>query len=441
MTTWLDGTTTSRTASQLDVFTGTRAPLNLASITDRLPLVYDAASTTFKAYGTSPQLTPPGVSEMYLPFTPPSTGWATAPVLRPLHLDTIYIGTDASAGTANASQGITSSIAFGDNTHNAKGTLHGFSSRFAVKYSGDSTNEHCCWFGYMRFEDTVVATPGRCWFTDWNVQGALGVQQELLNGISMFINNYYNGSPSRGPSGGVWVSTKEGTGGGATATHLAATTYPTDVGIGIVGTSGVPGVGAGYGFTTALKIGGTGSGWLAASRFGSGIDVADFVDYGIHVSGRKAGSTGPGLRVDSTAVPVLISTRTTVAHAGSMFDVTNESADKDPIAEFGGGSSSSRNAAVHIRNGAGYQKLFVAGTASAFLTGTAQGDTGVLVSAKWHVGGTTKVISVQSTNLLGFFAAAPVGQQTIAAAASDAGTTQTLANSLRTALLNLGLGV
>ena len=438
---WLDGTTDPRPGSQLDAFTGTRAPFNLTSITDRRPMIYDSASTTFKAFGASPQLTPPGVSEMYLPFTPPATGWSTPPVLRPLHLDTIFIGTDATLGTDNMSQGITSSVAIGDPTHSAKGTLHGFSSRFAVKYNGDATNEHCAWFGYLRYENTVTVTPGRSWFTDWNVHGALGVQQGLLNGISMFINNYYNGSPTVGPSAGMWISTKEGTGGGATASHLAATTYPTDVGVGIVGTSGVPGVGAGYGFTTALKIGGTGSGWSAASRFGSGIDVSDFVDYGIHVSARKAGSTGPGLRVDSTAVPVLISTRTTVAHSGSMLDVVNESADKDPIAEFGGGSSSSRNAAVHIRNGAGFQKLFVAGTASAFLTGTAQGDSGVLVSSKWHVGGTTKVISVQSTNLLGFFAAAPVGQQSIAAAATDAGTTQTLANSLRTAILNLGLGV
>lgn len=41
----------------------------------------------------------------------------------------------------------------------------------------------------------------------------------------------------------------------------------------------------------------------------------------------------------------------------------------------------------------------------------------------------------------GFFGATPVTQQSIAAAATDPATTQTLANSLRTAMLNLGLGV
>jgi hypothetical protein len=41
----------------------------------------------------------------------------------------------------------------------------------------------------------------------------------------------------------------------------------------------------------------------------------------------------------------------------------------------------------------------------------------------------------------GFFGATPVAQQSIAAAATDPATTQTLANSLRTAMRNLGLGV
>jgi hypothetical protein len=40
---------------------------------------------------------------------------------------------------------------------------------------------------------------------------------------------------------------------------------------------------------------------------------------------------------------------------------------------------------------------------------------------------------------LGFHEKAPVAQQTVAAAGSDAATTQALANSLRTALINLGL--
>lgn len=41
---------------------------------------------------------------------------------------------------------------------------------------------------------------------------------------------------------------------------------------------------------------------------------------------------------------------------------------------------------------------------------------------------------------IGFFNATPVNKPSLAAAATDAATTQTLANSLRTALINLGLG-
>jgi hypothetical protein len=45
-----------------------------------------------------------------------------------------------------------------------------------------------------------------------------------------------------------------------------------------------------------------------------------------------------------------------------------------------------------------------------------------------------------SAPMVGFLGAAAVVQQTLAAAATDPATTQTLANSLRTALINLGLG-
>lgn len=49
-------------------------------------------------------------------------------------------------------------------------------------------------------------------------------------------------------------------------------------------------------------------------------------------------------------------------------------------------------------------------------------------------------IGTSTSQKLGFFNKAPVAQQSLAAAATDAATTQTLANSLRTALINLGLG-
>ncbi len=53
----------------------------------------------------------------------------------------------------------------------------------------------------------------------------------------------------------------------------------------------------------------------------------------------------------------------------------------------------------------------------------------------------TTMIHIDGSGNMGFFGAAPAAQQSVSAAASDPATTQTLANSLRTALINLGLAV
>lgn len=49
------------------------------------------------------------------------------------------------------------------------------------------------------------------------------------------------------------------------------------------------------------------------------------------------------------------------------------------------------------------------------------------------------VIGLNSTIEVGFYGATPVARQTVAVAATDALTTQALANSLRTALITLGV--
>lgn len=48
-------------------------------------------------------------------------------------------------------------------------------------------------------------------------------------------------------------------------------------------------------------------------------------------------------------------------------------------------------------------------------------------------------IGNDSTDLVSFYGATPIVRPTVSAAATDAATTQTLANSLRTALVDLGL--
>jgi hypothetical protein len=76
-----------------------------------------------------------------------------------------------------------------------------------------------------------------------------------------------------------------------------------------------------------------------------------------------------------------------------------------------------------------------------FLAGTGSGSLTFAEGVNLIVGTTTGTkIGTATTQKLGFFNATPVVQQTLAAAASDPATTQALANSLRTALINLGLG-
>lgn len=49
------------------------------------------------------------------------------------------------------------------------------------------------------------------------------------------------------------------------------------------------------------------------------------------------------------------------------------------------------------------------------------------------------LVGLKASDKIGFYGVAKVAQQASAAAGTDAATTQTLANALRTALLNLGL--
>ena len=52
-----------------------------------------------------------------------------------------------------------------------------------------------------------------------------------------------------------------------------------------------------------------------------------------------------------------------------------------------------------------------------------------------------KLIGLKSTDTISFYGVTAVAQASIAAAGTDAGTTQTLANDLRTKLIALGLVV
>ncbi len=218
-----------------------------------------------------------------------------------LNAVTYQQNTDGTAGTSQPWNGVQSTVYCGNGGVAAIGTVSAGTFQVVIPGSGSNLNEYTSLFTVARSDigtgyTQTIAPTGRVWGTDFNVHGPIAVQPNLLNGISQFINNYYNGSPGDTASAGMWISTKVGAGGGRDATHQAATTYAVDVGLGIVGSAS----GTGAGFTTGIKIGGTGSGWsVTASKIGTGINVADYATYGIRISAKhsSAAASVPALTV------------------------------------------------------------------------------------------------------------------------------------------------
>lgn len=189
--------------------------------------------------------------------------------------------------------GIHSSLIFGAGGVAQKGTGLAYNSDLIVEGAGDASNEYAYLLGGVNVKIgagyTQVAGPvGNIWGADLAIQGPIGLQPPLLNGITHVLNNYYNGSPSGGASGAFWAVSQQGKGGNIDATHAAANTYPVDVGFGCVGaaTSGTQ-----YGFTTCYQAGGAGgSGWLiATSKIGTGYHARDYAVAGF-LADNAAGS-------------------------------------------------------------------------------------------------------------------------------------------------------
>jgi hypothetical protein len=149
------------------------------------------------------------------------------------------------------------------------------------------------------------------------------------------------------------------------------------------------------------------------------------------------------LRTDDSlqlAAGPLIIGDTALGIAGTILDVAT-AATKDPVVNVRSPASTA-SISSRVTNGAGGITLFVSGAPDGFITGTAAGDGGIFsrtTGKAFHIGGTTKLITVTRDDKLGFFGVAPVAKQTLPVAASDPASTQTLANALRTALINLGL--
>lgn len=94
-----------------------------------------------------------------------------------------------------------------------------------------------------------------------------------------------------------------------------------------------------------------------------------------------------------------------------LFELFNNET-KDPIAKVGSNAAGA-NTSIEWHNAAGNMKIFMAGGANTFLTGTVNGDSGVNFTPgkTWHVGaqGKSGMLRVSEAGL-GFFGHAPVAQ-------------------------------
>jgi hypothetical protein len=234
---------------------------------------------------------------------------------RPFYL----LGTVTETDIANPLQlvwaGISSGVDIGGvGAAAVVGTAHAATFDTVIKGCGDADNECAALYSQLAVDigTGFTQTSGPCpglWMADMKLAGPIAVQPNLFVGISLITNNHYNGNPTNGPSAGQVIVTQQGSVG--SATHFAANTYPVQIGLGIMGAATH---GNGQGFNTALRIGGTGGPWnIAASRFGTGIEVKDWESYGVYVSGRYAGASGYPLVVAPNIGNVGIGTLTPAA--------------------------------------------------------------------------------------------------------------------------------
>jgi hypothetical protein len=130
------------------------------------------------------------------------------------------------------------------------------------------------------------------------------------------------------------------------------------------------------------------------------------------------------------------------ASATPLFEVYAGETSFDPLVSFGTGKGVGVSIQP-IRNSTGNAKIFASNGANAFLTGTAQGDTGINFTAGkvFHIGAQTKtsLLRVSETGV-GFNGATPVAKASaITSPAAELTPLKTAVDAIRVALTNVGI--
>jgi hypothetical protein len=131
-----------------------------------------------------------------------------------------------------------------------------------------------------------------------------------------------------------------------------------------------------------------------------------------------------------------------VSTAAVMLEVYSGEEALDPMVKFGTNKGKSVSMQP-IGNSTGSAKIFASNASNAFLTGTAQGDTGINFTAGkiFHIGAQTKtsLLRVSETGV-GFNGAAPVAKASaITSPAAELASLKTAVDAIRVALTNVGI--
>jgi|GEM_PF-2910676 len=302
---------------------------------------------------------------------------------------------------------------FGNGSNSPVGTAGGISSHINVQSSGDSENEYT-----PLLLDMSGNASGRYWGADVNIHGPYSTQADLLTGIVTFINNYNSDDINDGSYGNTIV-TRPGAGGGdAAGDRSSRTTYSLGSGLAITGWSGPTTATNGdhasatVGFDKAIQIGGQAGGWQGPteiSKIGTGIDLRDFVNYGIYIHDRHsdAASSAPAIAIAADQGGVGIGT---TAPASQLH--VYKSGIADGVAKFESGSGGS--IMISSQSDALYQKIVNVPGNDNYITGSVAGDSGIVYKDTFgYLFGPENgrvAMRIDSNGLLGIGTSAPISE-------------------------------
>lgn len=260
----------------------------------------------------------------------------------------------------NSSRGIHQTTVGGEHGGAVSGgSMHNFTATMELRRL-NGHNEHAAYYASMRDLTANGEPHSEMWISDFKAHSSRE-QGGLFGGLTVFLNQYYSGEPSTGPSYGMSISTNAGNGGAQVFPEYdGLPNYPINRGLYIGGRSGTDNAGAG--FDIGIRVGGTMHPWNRGEtgRVNRGMQMSNYRQWGILLSAAEPGSGALAMGI-ARAAGTSVFGDTAKRHGSSIMEV--------------------------LGNGSGTTPAFVAGTPS------------------------TKTIEVRDDGRLGFFGSSGTPQQ------------------------------